>query len=692
VLSSGKVNCWGYGVYGQLGNEVDRGSNVPMEVQGISNATQVSAGLDFACAALSSGKVKCWGANTGYGQLGNNSDTSTSVPVEVEGITTAIKVGTGSVTGCALLSSGKVDCWGDNSYGELGNNSTVRSKVPVEVQGITTARQIWVGAGDACAILASGKANCWGDNSYGELGNNSTVLSSVPVEVSNVSTFVTFESLLVAAPPADTTAPVAPGSFTGVPSSPTSSASATIGFTLGESGGTVECRVDSGSWGACTSVSGTTGSKAVTGLADGSHTVSVRQTDAASNVSPVGTTSSWTVDATAPSTPASFSGVPSSPTSSTSATISFVLGESGGTVECRVDSGSWGACTSVSGTTGSRTLSGLPVGAHTVSVRQTDAAGNVSQVGTTASWTVAAADTTAPVAPGSFTGVPSSPTNQTGATISFVLGESGGTVECRVDSGSWGACTSVSGTTGSKAVTGLADGSHTVSVRQTDAASNVSPVGTTSSWTVDTVAPSAPVLSGAPSGFTSLTTASISFSGEVGAVFTCSLDGGAYSACISPASLTGLSVGSHSFAVKATDAAGNASQEASVTWLVSAPVLPFSAPTILTPAAGTKTVYKTSVSGKSTWAMKLGLLFSTGGDSRDGAQILTVQVAVDSAGKPVSTKPSDSQALPTAASFIQGVVAWDASGEVTRSTMDAPVWVRVGNRVGKWSGWVKLTA
>lgn len=201
--------------------------------------------------------------------------------------------------------------------------------------------------------------------------------------------------------------------------------------------------------------------------------------------------------------------------------------------------------------------------------------------------------------------------------------------------------------------------------------------------------PAVPTITGVPTGPTTSTSASIAFTGDAGSTFTCSVDGGAYAACASPVSLSGLSVGAHSFAVKASNAGGQTSDAATATWTVSAP--PILSPTVLTPAAGTKTVSKATLNGKATWVMKLGLLFSTGGDTRSAAQFLTVQVAVDAAGRPVSTRPSDSQPLPTAATFAQGVVAWDASGEVGRQSLDIPVWVRVGNRAGKWTGWVKLT-
>ena len=51
--------------------------------------------------------------------------------------------------------------------------------------------------------------------------------------------------------------------------------------------------------------------------------------------------------------------------------------------------------------------------------------------------------------------------------------------------------------------------------------------------------------------------------------FECSIDGGAFEACTSPKSYTGLSEGAHTFVVRAIDGAGNASA-ASHTWTIAA--------------------------------------------------------------------------------------------------------------------------
>jgi len=132
---------------------------------------------------------------------------------------------------------------------------------------------------------------------------------------------------------------------------------------------------------------------------------------------------------------------------------------------------------------------------------------------------------------------------------------------CSVDGGDYAACTSP------KTLSDLADGSHSVAFKATDAAGNTSSAAT-ASWTVDATAPAAPVLSGKPADYTKSRSASIGFTGEANATFTCSVDGGAYGACTSPKDLSELADGAHSVAVKATDAAGNTSSAESVSWTV----------------------------------------------------------------------------------------------------------------------------
>ncbi|MCW2991428.1 MAG: Fibronectin type domain protein, partial [Solirubrobacterales bacterium] len=76
----------------------------------------------------------------------------------------------------------------------------------------------------------------------------------------------------------------------------------------------------------------------------------------------------------------------------------------------------------------------------------------------------------------------------------------------------------------------------------------------------DTTAPATQIDSG-PSGTIAVSSASFAFSSDDGAAtFECRLDGGAWGACSSPKAYASLADGSHTFEVRATDAAGNTDQ------------------------------------------------------------------------------------------------------------------------------------
>ena len=189
VLSAGAVDCWGKNTFGQLGDGAPAGSAVPVPASGITNAAGISSdGADSFCATLTTGAVECWGANFA-GELGNGTTVKSTVPVAVTGMATAQSVSDdGNESYCAVLASGAVECWGSNNFGQLGNGTTSSSSVPVAAGSITGVTGLSSDGDDSfCALLSSGALNCRGANFNGELGNGTVTASSAPVAVTGIA-------------------------------------------------------------------------------------------------------------------------------------------------------------------------------------------------------------------------------------------------------------------------------------------------------------------------------------------------------------------------------------------------------------------------------------------------------------------------------------------------------------------------
>ena len=144
--------------------------------------------------------------------------------------------------------------------------------------------------------------------------------------------------------------------------------------------------------------------------------------------------------------------------------------------------------------------------------------------------------------------------------MTFTASEAGSTFACKLDAAAFAACISP------KSYAALAQGTHTFTVKATDLAGNAGPE-TSYAWTIDTTAPTT-TITAKPSNPTNTSSASFGFSASETSSFSCNLDGGAFAACTSPKSYSGLVDGSHTFAVRATDQAANLGPTVTHTWTI----------------------------------------------------------------------------------------------------------------------------
>jgi hypothetical protein len=369
----------------------------------------------------------------------------------------------------------------------------------------------------------------------------------------------------------DTAAPATP-TFSTLPPATAPGRAPTWTF-AGDGASTLECRLvgTSGAVTAWTACAGTYTAD-LSGLPDGAYELRVRARDAAGNLSSllVGT---YLLDTVAPVAVAVTA--PASPGSSRSPRWTFIA-EAGSTVQCRVDGGAWAPC----GSELVLDLTGRPDGDVVVEVRAVDAAGNVGPVTTT----TYRLDTTAPASP-AFTVVP--PTSFDRAPRWSFSTDPGTTLQCRLTGPSGatvfsGACTSPF--TGD--LTGRPDGTYTLTVTARDAAGNAS-VPATSTFVLDTVAPSVPVLTAPVTpgntrtptwGIASAGTNSCRLLGPSGLVADWAACGDAFTA-----DLTGRPDGTYTLEVRTRDAAGNVSTAASSSYRLD--TAPPPAPAVVAPAS-----------------------------------------------------------------------------------------------------------
>jgi Regulator of chromosome condensation (RCC1) repeat len=222
VYQSGSIRCWGQEAYIEDG--AWRESSRPIEIDGISTATQVAVMLHHVCALLADRTVSCWGVDWSSNSDGLVPDTPAPTPLpgfsdvvqlsrncallgngtvkclredpgspgdyySPPGVTSAVQI----TNSCARLADGTAMCWGSNAWGQLGLGMLTPDAdpyhPPAPVVGLSGVTGIDRNGHTTCAVLTDQTARCWGAGEWGERGDGTQApIQPTPVPVVGLDT------------------------------------------------------------------------------------------------------------------------------------------------------------------------------------------------------------------------------------------------------------------------------------------------------------------------------------------------------------------------------------------------------------------------------------------------------------------------------------------------------------------------
>jgi alpha-tubulin suppressor-like RCC1 family protein len=191
IDTSGQLWTWG-----EAGNQLCQGkayqaTNVlePMKVAGVTTAREVKGGGHHLVWILTNGAVQTCGINNN-GELGNSTGRNSATPVNVTGLADIVEVSAGSNTSCARDGAGEAWDWGSDEWGQVGNGTSGKVIDTPYKLPLTRVTSISCGGGlpanGSTMALVGTAAYGWGNDTEGQLGDGGDAAKLTPTAASEI--------------------------------------------------------------------------------------------------------------------------------------------------------------------------------------------------------------------------------------------------------------------------------------------------------------------------------------------------------------------------------------------------------------------------------------------------------------------------------------------------------------------------
>jgi hypothetical protein len=150
------VWCWGNNTHKQLADTiaVNTSTSTPQQIPGLTTVQQMDVGSASSCVILSSGQVQCWG----WGSELQGTATNISTPTNISFATTMKRISVANLS-CGVKADGTVWCWGSPVPGETSAATSLTAR---QLLGITDAIDVSATSGSICILRRGGEVRCMG--------------------------------------------------------------------------------------------------------------------------------------------------------------------------------------------------------------------------------------------------------------------------------------------------------------------------------------------------------------------------------------------------------------------------------------------------------------------------------------------------------------------------------------------------